>query len=110
MNGKEFNQWLDENYSSMYDQYVQIWAPRYDDPNQVNTDDFEKWMRHVYSYSQRECSFCGSTDIILVEYCYGCKDYYDGISEARCNDCSRRYGRWSGQELTGDETESPFGL
>lgn len=105
MTDQEFEKWLDDNYESEWDEYVKIWKPLYDDPNDINTDDFEVWARHQWFWNQ-ECVFCKSKKIILVEYGGG----YDGISEIRCSDCKKRAGRWSGKELIGNDMEPPFGI
>lgn len=34
---------------------------------------------------------------------------YDGISEWKCINCERRWGRWTGRELTGDDYEERYG-
>lgn len=70
--------------------------------------------------TDEECGFChtslsydvdGSTysRLIGVEYAYGHKDRYDGVSEWRCPNCGVRVGRWSGRVLEGDETEPRYG-
>ena len=56
-----------------------------------------------------QCPLCSGEDITLVEYGYPSPNAYDGISEVRCNDCNKRFGKWSGKELTGDEEETRFG-
>jgi hypothetical protein len=43
-----------------------------------------------------------------LEYSYGSKYRYDGISERVCMSCNKRWGRWCEEELTGDEVEPPF--
>jgi len=69
---------------------------------------------------QRECPHChanlayevdGQTysRLIGVEYPYGHKDRYDGVSEWRCPDCGTRTGRWSGRVLADGETEPRWG-
>lgn len=52
---------------------------------------------------------CTNGKPIGVEYCYASENYYDGVSEWMCNQCQRRWGRWSGRELAGDEEELRFG-
>ena len=47
--------------------------------------------------------------LIGVEYAYGHKDRYDGVSEWRCPDCGVRVGRWSGRVLADGETEPRYG-
>lgn len=44
-----------------------------------------------------------------VQYAYGNKNHYDGVSEWNCHGCKSRIGRWSGRILTGDESEPPYG-
>lgn len=56
-----------------------------------------------------ECPACGCLNLIGVEYHYGHKDRYDGISEWRCPDCGTRTGRWSGRTLRDGESEPRFG-
>lgn len=43
-----------------------------------------------------------------VEYEYGSKYRYDGISEEVCMKCGRRWGRWCGEELGPNMVERPF--
>lgn len=52
-----------------------------------------------------KCKKCGSENIIMVEYDMMHPEYYDGVSEIACNDCSARFGRWSGKELKDGEFE-----
>lgn len=47
--------------------------------------------------------------IIMIEYDYGDPYRYDGISEIKCLDCGKRYGRWTLKELKDGEQEPPFG-
>lgn len=47
--------------------------------------------------------------VIGVEYDYRDPHHYDGVSEWQCPDCGYREGRWSGQELVGDEAEPRYG-
>jgi hypothetical protein len=44
-----------------------------------------------------------------VEYGHPHPEQYDGISEWICTECHRRFGRWSGKELFGDEYENRYG-
>ena len=46
-----------------------------------------------------KCKACGSTNIVFVEYGYGCPERHDGWSEIDCKECGKRFGRWSGKEL-----------
>ena len=66
------------------------------------------------------CPYCGVlltyevdlhiySRVVGVEYPYGHKDRYDGVSEWRCPDCGTREGRWTGEVLTGDATEPRHG-
>jgi hypothetical protein len=59
---------------------------------------------------QQTCKKCSSSNIIMLEYAPRHPDRYDGISEIICNDCRARFGRWSGRELIGGETEPRFGV
>lgn len=54
-----------------------------------------------------KCPHCGCDRAIMVEYRLSPEDY-DGISEYRY-ECGKRYGRWSGKELTGDNIETRYG-
>lgn len=47
--------------------------------------------------------------VILIEYGYGDPYRYDGISEIKCLDCKKRYGRWTLKKLAEGEQEPPFG-
>ncbi|MFA6392894.1 MAG: hypothetical protein WCW54_02330 [Candidatus Paceibacterota bacterium] len=58
---------------------------------------------------KEKCKKCGSENIIMVEYDGMHPDHYDGISEIDCQDCKARFGRWSGKELSLDETEKIYG-
>lgn len=52
---------------------------------------------------------CGHKDsLCAVEY-RGTTEDYDGTSEWRCETCGRRWGRWSGRELTGTQIEGRYG-
>jgi len=51
---------------------------------------------------------CGKP-MIGIEYRYTEHDY-DGISEKRCSVCGKRFGRWTGKELKGDELEPVYGI
>jgi hypothetical protein len=50
-----------------------------------------------------------NTDVVYVEYGYDDPYRYDGISEYKCLGCMRRWGRWTGKELKGEEQEPPYG-
>ena len=57
------------------------------------------------------CANCGNAEnLIGVEYSYTEPHHYDGVSEWKCDRCGSRTGRWSGKQLTGDETEPPYGV
>lgn len=56
-----------------------------------------------------QCPKCNSLNVIGVEYSYDYPEYYDGISEWRCEDCGYREGRWSFKELKDGEYEKAFG-
>jgi hypothetical protein len=43
-----------------------------------------------------------------VQY-QGTTEDWDGVSEWRCLECGRRWGRWSKRELTGEEIEGRYG-
>lgn len=47
---------------------------------------------------------CGA-NFSCVQYLWTDPEAWDGYSEKVCNKCERRYGRWSGKELTGNERE-----
>lgn len=59
------------------------------------------------------CPKCGNTRMWGVEYRNGSPQYYDGISEWRCEPavggCGYRQGRWTGLELHDGEIESIYG-
>lgn len=44
----------------------------------------------------------------LVEYWYGSRYRYDGVSEHQCLKCGKRWGRWCGKELKSNEVEPPY--
>lgn len=54
------------------------------------------------------CPKCAGTVWIGIEYAYGNKFRYDGVSEWMCQGCNYREGRWCGEELTGNEVEPRF--
>lgn len=62
--------------------------------------------------SHKDCPKCGAKNgvCIGVEYSYGSKYRYDGVSEWRCGnpECNYREGRWCGNELIGNEVEPSF--
>ncbi|MFA6228373.1 MAG: hypothetical protein WC668_04290 [Patescibacteria group bacterium] len=43
-----------------------------------------------------------------MEYPHDHPNYYDSISEIHCQNCDRRFGRWSGKELKEGECEKPY--
>lgn len=47
--------------------------------------------------------------VILIEYDYTSPNHYDGVSEIRCLDCNKRFGRWTKKELINNEEETRFG-
>lgn len=55
----------------------------------------------------KKCPKCGRTKIVGVEYAYGSKYRYDGVSEWVCvnSKCGYRQGRFCGNELKGREVE-----
>jgi len=53
---------------------------------------------------------CSHKNKIGLEYPYGHKARYDGVSEWVCKDCGHRVGRWSGRVLTGDDYERRWGV
>ena len=55
------------------------------------------------------CHSCNSTNIMCVEYGWSSEYHYDGISEIRCQDCGKRFGRWTEKELKEGEYEKPYG-
>ena len=58
----------------------------------------------------KQCKNCdNNSDWAGIEYAYGCKERYDGVSEWRCTKCNTRYGRWTNKILKGDEVEPVFG-
>lgn len=70
--------------------------------------------------TESDCGACGAdlaykrdgrtySRLIGVEYPYGHKDRYDGVSEWRCPDCDLRVGRWSGRVLGLADTEPRWG-
>ncbi len=58
---------------------------------------------------KEKCKKCASENVVLVEYELIHPDHYDGTSEIKCIDCNARFGRWSGKELIGEETEKRYG-
>ncbi len=52
---------------------------------------------------------CGDQYATGIEYEWSHSQHYDGISEWQCSKCNRRWGRWSGKELTGAEYERKYG-
>ena len=52
---------------------------------------------------------CSPEFQIGVEYHWNMPEHYDGISEWNCTGCNRRWGRWSGTELKGEEREGRYG-
>lgn len=67
------------------------------EPNEDTTDD---------DFDPRGCD-CTSEGFIGIQYADDHPYSYDGVSEWMCSKCWRRWGRWSGKELTGDESEKP---
>ena len=45
---------------------------------------------------------------VWVEYQRFDHDHYDGVSEFMCTNCNRRWGRWTGKELFGEEREPRY--
>lgn len=60
-----------------------------------------------------KCKFCESENIILIQYGLVADEenpeHHDGWSEVMCQDCNRRVGRWTDEELHDGEVESRFG-
>lgn len=46
--------------------------------------------------------------MVMVEYTYGHKYRYDGVSENYCTACEYREGRFCKQPLAPNEKEPPF--
>lgn len=46
---------------------------------------------------------------IGIQYGYEHPEHYDGVSEWQCSYCDRRWGRWSGVELSKGEHEPRYG-
>lgn len=61
------------------------------------------------SVHPEECGRCGGP-VVMVEYRYGSKYRYDGVSEYACMKlgCDWRIGRWCEQELEANMMEPPF--
>lgn len=55
----------------------------------------------------KKCPKCAKP-MIGVEYDYGHKHRYDGVSEYACAEGHYRVGRWCGQELKTGEVEPKF--
>jgi Zn ribbon nucleic-acid-binding protein len=55
------------------------------------------------------CPRCGERTIVGIEYAYGDREHYDGVSEWRCVTCGYRQGRWTGRELGEGDVELRFG-
>lgn len=51
---------------------------------------------------------CGHDDYVCVQYIMTDEDY-DGVSEFRCIICSKRFGRWTLNELNEGELEPRLG-
>ncbi len=56
-----------------------------------------------------KCPNCGNDNILLIEYYEMHPEHYDGISEISCNDCKKRYGRWTKEEIPEGFCESMYG-
>ena len=54
------------------------------------------------------CPDC-SKPMIGVEYAWGNRNHYDGVSEWDCESCHLRIGRWSKKRLESGEQELVFG-
>lgn len=54
------------------------------------------------------CPKC-NTSMTGIEYPYGNRNRYDGVSEWFCEECKLRLGRWSGNVLKDHDQELPFG-
>lgn len=52
---------------------------------------------------------CTAEYVCGVEYDGIHPQHYDGISEWACEKCHRRWGRWTGKELMGEEFELRYG-
>ena len=49
------------------------------------------------------------TRLMGIEYIWGSKEHYDGVSEWMCPFCNVRWGRWTGKILKDGEIEPRFG-
>lgn len=58
---------------------------------------------------QTKCE-CSNQFVYGVEYRRDHFYHYDGISEWRCAQCHRRWGRWTGKELKEGEWEPKYGI
>lgn len=57
----------------------------------------------------RQLLGCGHAKTLATGVQYrGTSEDWDGVSEWQCH-CGRRWGRWTGRELTGNEIESRYG-
>ncbi len=55
------------------------------------------------------CPICKGENILLIEYAYPNPKRYDGVSEIKCHDCKKRYGRFCETELKGEaEQENKY--
>lgn len=52
---------------------------------------------------------CLAEHVVGIEYDYTNPERYDGVSEFLCNNCKRRWGRWTGKELFEDDVEKRYG-
>lgn len=58
---------------------------------------------------QKVCPIDGNTNKIGVEYWYGSKHRYDGISEWMWQPCGHRFGRWTGEPIMQGFAEPRYG-
>ena len=57
----------------------------------------------------KKCPNCKSKKIDSIIYAYDSPEHFDGISEIRCRNCNKRFGRWTKKELAPGEIEKRYG-
>lgn len=52
---------------------------------------------------------CGHRNKAGVQYHYTLEEHYDGVSEWHCQECGKRFGRWTGKEIPDGYSEPKYG-